>query len=205
MRSIYLQGLTMGLAYVAPIGAQNLFMIQTALGCRRRRAFLTALILVCMDIALGVACFFGAGALMTHVPLLQKVILCGGSLILLWTGFQLLRSKAQSVTGEIGAQRWDKVILTAFVVTWCNPQALIDGTLMLGAVRASLTAGQAPFFVMGTASASTLWFFGLTALLSFFRDRFNERVLLWINRICGCILLFFGVKLLWSFVQSLIG
>ena len=28
---IYLQGLTMGLAYVAPIGAQNLFMIQTAM------------------------------------------------------------------------------------------------------------------------------------------------------------------------------
>ena len=41
---IYLQGLTMGLAYVAPIGAQNLFMIQTAMGNDRKRAFLTALI-----------------------------------------------------------------------------------------------------------------------------------------------------------------
>lgn len=34
----------MGLAYVAPIGAQNLFMIQTAMGNDRKRAFLTALI-----------------------------------------------------------------------------------------------------------------------------------------------------------------
>lgn len=205
MLSVYLQGLTMGLAYVAPIGAQNLFLIQTAMSCRRKRAFLTALLLTCLDIPLGIACFFGAGALMTRFPLLQKIILCAGSLVLLWTGFQLLRTKAQSVTGEVSAQPWGKVILTAVVVTWFNPQALIDGTLMLGAVRASLNAGQAPFFVMGTASASTLWFFGMTALLSFFRDKFNERVLLWINRICGCVLLFFGAKLLWSFVQLMLG
>ena len=41
---IYLQGLTMGLAYVAPIGLQNLFVINTALTQPRRRVFLTALI-----------------------------------------------------------------------------------------------------------------------------------------------------------------
>lgn len=91
------------------------------------------------------------------------------------------------------------------MVTWCNPQALIDGTLMLGAVRASLPAGQAPLFVMGTASASCLWFFGMTALFSFFREKISGTVLLWINRACGCVLMFYGAKLLWSFVQLLRG
>ena len=41
----YLQGLTIGLAYVAPIGMQNLFVINSALTQPRRRALLTALIL----------------------------------------------------------------------------------------------------------------------------------------------------------------
>ena len=41
---IYLQGLTMGLAYVAPIGLQNLFVINTAITQPKRRAYLTALI-----------------------------------------------------------------------------------------------------------------------------------------------------------------
>ncbi|MFR4335051.1 MAG: hypothetical protein ACLT3D_03335 [Lawsonibacter sp.] len=40
----YLQGLTIGLAYVAPIGMQNLFVINSALTQPRRRALLTALI-----------------------------------------------------------------------------------------------------------------------------------------------------------------
>ena len=39
---IYLQGLTMGLAYVAPIGLQNLFVINTALTQKRSRVFLTS-------------------------------------------------------------------------------------------------------------------------------------------------------------------
>ena len=37
---IYLQGLTMGLAYVAPIGLQNLFVINSALTQKRTRVYL---------------------------------------------------------------------------------------------------------------------------------------------------------------------
>ena len=62
--NIYLQGLTMGLAYVAPIGLQNLFVINSALTQKRSRVYLTALIVIFWDISLGVCCFLGAGALM---------------------------------------------------------------------------------------------------------------------------------------------
>ena len=48
---IYLQGLTMGLAYVAPIGLQNLFVINSALTQRRSRVYLTALIVILWDVS----------------------------------------------------------------------------------------------------------------------------------------------------------
>ena len=57
----YLQGLAIGLAYVAPIGMQNLFVINSALTQPRRRALLTALIVVFFDVTLALACFFGIG------------------------------------------------------------------------------------------------------------------------------------------------
>ena len=60
----FLQGLTMGLAYVAPIGLQNLFVINTALSASRPRAFGTAAIVIFFDITLALACFFGIGAIM---------------------------------------------------------------------------------------------------------------------------------------------
>ena len=81
--NIYLQGLTMGLAYVAPIGLQNLFVINTALTQKRSRAYLTALIVIFFDVTLGLACFLGAGALMQALPWLQRVILAAGSAIVI--------------------------------------------------------------------------------------------------------------------------
>lgn len=60
----YIQGLTLGLAYVAPIGMQNLFVINSALTQPRWRALLTALIVIFFDITLAMACFFGIGLIM---------------------------------------------------------------------------------------------------------------------------------------------
>ena len=146
---IYLQGLTMGLAYVAPIGLQNLFVINSALTQRRSRVYLTALIVIFWDISLGVSCFLGAGALMQAVPWLQKVILAAGSLIVIWIGIGLLRSKASLEGGrDVNVPVW-KLITSAFVVTWLSPQAIIDGTMMLGAFRATLPAGTDVPFICG--------------------------------------------------------
>ena len=90
---IYLQGLTMGLAYVAPIGLQNLFVINSALTQPRRRALLTALIVVFFDVTLALACFFGIGALMERFTWLQLIILLAGGATVVWIGVGLLRDK----------------------------------------------------------------------------------------------------------------
>ena len=42
----FIQGLSLGLAYAAPIGLQNMFVITAALTSKRRRAFMTAMIVV---------------------------------------------------------------------------------------------------------------------------------------------------------------
>lgn len=82
----FFQGLTMGLAYVAPIGLQNLFVINSALTNTRRRALLTAWIVIFFDVTLTFACFFGIGAVMERYQWLQMVILCVGSLIVIYIG-----------------------------------------------------------------------------------------------------------------------
>ena len=199
--NIYLQGLTMGLAYVAPIGLQNLFVINTALTQRRSRVYLTALIVIFFDITLGLACFLGVGALMQALPWLQKVILGLGSLIVIWIGIGLLRSKASMEGGkDVNVPIW-KVISSACVVTWFNPQAIIDGTMMLGAFRASLPVGTDAFFIGGFASASILWFLGISTVISLFSAKFNEKILNVINKVCGVVIIFYGCKLLLSFIK----
>ena len=148
----YLQGLGIGLAYVAPIGMQNLFVINSALTQPRRKAMLTALIVIFFDISLALACFFGIGAL----------------------------------------------------VTWCNPQALIDGTMLFGGFHAGNPGAVSTQLILGSSSASFLWFFGITVLISCFSAKFNDKILRVINIVCGVIIIFYGAKLLFQFFQMIL-
>ncbi|WP_252198557.1 LysE family transporter [Clostridium sp. MCC353] len=200
----YIQGLTMGLAYVAPIGMQNLFIINTALERDHKRSALTAFIVIFFDITLAFACYFGIGAVIEHVKWLEMVILLAGSLIVTWIGIGLLKAKSSLETSAGREMTVRKIIVSACVVTWFNPQAIIDGTMMLGAFRVSQTAaGGGLSFILGVASASCLWFSGLTLFVTLFSHKLNDRILRAINVICGCVIIFYGLKLLLTFLQAL--
>ena len=202
--NIFLQGLTMGLAYVAPIGMQNLFVINSALTNKRKRALLTALIVIFFDITLSLACFFGIGTIMQKFKWLQMVILCVGSLIVIYIGISLLRAKTQDLEKDQPTMSIKKTISSACVVTWFNPQAIIDGTMMLGAFHVTLAAGQETPFITGVACASFSWFIGLTFLISLVSSKFNAKVMRWINIVCGVIIIGYGIKLFVSFVQMIL-
>lgn len=198
---IYLQGLTMGLAYVAPIGLQNLFVINTALTQPKSRVYLTALIVIFFDVTLGMACFFGIGAVMQSSKLLEMAILLIGSIIVIWIGIGLLRAKDTMDTSTKVDIPILKVISTACVVTWFNPQALIDGSMMLGAFKATLPEGTDAFFVGGFASASVLWFLSVSTVISLFSAKFSDKTLRIINIICGAVIIFYGLKLFRNFIE----
>lgn len=71
----YVQGVSLGLAYVAPIGVQNLFVINAGLAQSRAEAYRTALIVIFFDVTLALAGFFGIGALIEHSDLIRKGVL----------------------------------------------------------------------------------------------------------------------------------
>lgn len=200
----YFQGLTMGLAYVAPLGLQNLFVIQTAMTQRRGRSYLTALIVIFFDVTLALACFFGIGMLLERFHWLQMAVLLTGSLIVLRMGLGLLHTEKTPNLGSSQHLSWQKVISTACVVTWCNPQAILDGTMMPCAFRVTLPPQESGAFILGVASASCLWFLALTTLIQLFSARINDKALRIMNVACGCIILFYGGKLLWSFIQMVL-
>lgn len=200
----YLQGLVIGLAYVAPIGMQNLFVINSALTQPRHRALITALIVTFFDISLALACFFGAGALMERFTWLRLLVLLVGGGIVIWIGIGLLRDKPTMDHDVDVSIPLPKLAAKAFVVTWCNPQALIDGTMLFGGFRAGNPGAVSTQLILGSSSASFLWFFGITVLISFFSAKFNDKILRVINVVCGAIIIFYGAKLLLQFFQLVI-
>lgn len=196
-----IDGLLLGFAYVMPIGVQNLFMINTALTQSKSRSYLTALIIMFFDITLAIACFFGIGAIMSASKWLELIVLGIGSVIVLWIGFSIVKSKGsldQSTKVDIPIR---KVLATACIVTWFNPQALIDGSMMLGAFKASIPDGYSTFFIIGVCAASACWWLALATVITLFKTKISEKLLRIINIICGSVIIFYGIKLLLSFIE----
>ncbi|KAA8816340.1 L-lysine permease [Bifidobacterium sp. UTCIF-37] len=221
---LYIQGLTMGLAYIAPIGMQNLFVINSALTRTRRNALITALIVIFFDMALSLSCFFGIGALMQANPWLETIVLGLGGLVVIRIGMGLVLPKRKRQGDAAGAEPVSAAapadqsapskhlgmrglldtIGTACAVTWFNPQAIIDGTLMLGAFAATLNAGQTTPFITGVETASVLWFLGVTLVVNAFAHKFSPKVIDVLNRVCGGVITLYGIKLLVDFVLAVL-
>lgn len=201
---LFFQGLSLGLAYVAPIGMQNMFVINSALTQRRKRTILTALIVIFFDITLALAGYFGIGLAIERWDIVRRIVLGVGSLLVIWIGISLLRDRRAAETNQNTDMSIPKLISTACVVTWLNPQAIIDVTMLLGSFKASLGEGEGGIFLFGVIAASCMWFLGISTICMIFSSKFTPKVVRWINIICGIVIIFYGLKLMYTFVRLFI-
>lgn len=203
MFSHLLQGFLLGIAYVAPIGMQNMYVLNSAVSSSKARAYLTALIVIFFDITLALACFYGVGLLLSNSIIIKTIIMGIGSLIVIYIGYSIFKSKPNLRSTSESNHSILKVVLTCMLVTWANPQALIDGSLLLGSFKLSLNNVESNYFIMGTCIASMLWFLSLTTFGTIFKSKLNDKVLIVINKICGIIIIFYGAKIGYNFISIL--
>lgn len=200
-----IQGFLMGLAYLAPIGMQNLYVINSALRTSRSRAYQVALLVTLFDISLSLSAFWGTGAILEAVPLLKWGFYLMGSIMILAIGIGLLHIQpANSWQIELEESFYRTVVFT-FSVTWLNPQALLDSTFLLGGYRASLDFAASLCFLAGVIGASFVWFFGLVTLVTRFRSQMTAAILRKVNIVCGVTIILFGLNLGYKFINDAFG
>lgn len=198
-----IQGFLLGIAYVAPIGMQNIYVINNAIGNSRAKAYTVALITIFFDISLAVACFFGMGAVMEKFKILKLAFLLIGCIAVVYIGIQLIRSTPETKREVDINKSLLQICMACLLVTWANPQALIDGSLLLGGFKAALSKEASKLFILGVCLASTSWFLGITTIVSTFKNNFNDRVVKIINVLCGVVLVYYGLKLGYSFLGAI--
>ena len=198
-----MQGFLLGIAYVAPIGMQNLYVINTAISKNKVRAYQVALITSFFDISLALGCFYGIGVLMEKSKMLKLTVMLIGAIVVVNIGVQLIRSTS-NIKQEVDVnQSILQVIVNCFMVTWINPQALIDGSLLLGGFRVALPYEASGLFIIGVCFASIVWFMGITTIVATLKHNFNNKIIKIINIICGGVLVYYGLKLGYSFLISI--
>lgn len=194
---IYLRGILVGFAFVAPIGMQNIYMFNKALSNKMSKALLYNFLVWFCDALFSFAAFYGIGALISANEIVKIIVMLVGGALTSYIGFNIIRSAKQTAIGsDSKKQTLKQALMTALIVSWGNPQAMIDGTMMLGASRATLTFEQSILFITGVVTASFIWDHGITIGFNLLRDKLPKKFLLAINLISGIIVAVYGLYLI---------
>lgn len=199
-----IKGFTIGLAYLAPIGMQNLYVINSAIARKKSQMYFVVFTTIFFDISLSLASFFGVGYIIDKIPLLKLIILLLGSITIIIIGIQLLRSNPSIDTDITYEHDIVKTIFSCFLVTWANPQAILDGTMLFGSLRASISDSLITYFIIGACTASIAWFFSLGTIVSILKKSFTSKSLKRINTYCGIIIIYYGCRIAYNFFTEVL-
>lgn len=170
-----LSGLGLCLGLIVSIGAQNAVVLRQ--GLRREHVGLVVLVCVVSDAILQAIGVAGLATLVTSQPWLETVARWAGALFILgyallsarraWRGGGSLEAAAEEPAAADGSggvavatrtRRSRLVTLgTILAVTWLNPHAIVETTVVLGSVAATHGA-ERWWFLVGGIAGSTVWF-----------------------------------------------
>ncbi|WP_072152791.1 LysE/ArgO family amino acid transporter [Weissella viridescens] len=204
--SALLSGMLLGFAFIAPIGMQNLYVFNNAVNNTLQRAMLYVLFVWLADSSFSIVAYFGMGAIINSNDLLKLIVMILGGALVIYIGWTILRSANQvSLDASGNKLSMGKAFATAFIVTWANPQALVDGSLMLGATRAKLPDADVWPFIIGVLIATALWFTIVTVAVNRLKNRLSKRAFVIVNVVSGLIMLGYGLYFLYGAVQMIMG
>jgi L-lysine exporter family protein LysE/ArgO len=179
--STALTGLALGLALLAAIGPQNVFVLRQGLLGQHVRTVVA--LCVASDLVLITAIVVAAGVIHELPDVAFHAIRWGGvgylSLFAVGAARRAFRSAGLEVSAT-DTERRRIAVRRTLALTWLNPHFYVDMLLVLGPLAASLGTGRYAFGV-GVAVASMVWFVligvGARALRPLFRRSVTWRLL----------------------------
>ncbi|MFM5556057.1 L-lysine exporter [Aeromonas veronii] len=198
MLATTLQGFTIGLAMIIPIGAQNAFVLSR--GIHRNHHLLTATLCSFCDLTLIAIGVFGGANVLAASPFGMALLTWGGVLFLGWFGGRSLlsawRGKGEGLADSAQQMGATSVLAMTLGVTLLNPHVYLDTLMLLGSLGSQVSESLRPAFAAGAMLASLVWFYSLAlgaAALAPWLAR--SRVQQGIDLLVGIIMLSLAVQL----------
>lgn len=163
MLATTLQGFTIGLAMIIPIGAQNAFVLSR--GIHRNHHLLTATLCSFCDLTLIAIGVFGGANVLAASPFGMALLTWGGVLFLGWFGGRSLlsawRGKGEGLADSAQLMGAKSVLAMTLGVTLLNPHVYLDTLMLLGSLGSQVSESLRPAFAAGAMLASLVWFYSL--------------------------------------------
>ena len=196
-----ISGLIIGFSIAAPVGPIGVLCIRRTLAEGRLNGLVSGLGAATADAIYGCIAAFGL-TFITDVLVQQQVWLrlVGGTFLIILGAKTILSKPSEKPPSEKRIGLLDAYGST-FFLTLTNPVTILSFAAIfagIGLGSAVADYGSAGLLVFSVFAGSALWWLILSGTVSLVRKRVTPRVLRWINRVSGAIIMGFGVLILIS-------
>jgi threonine/homoserine/homoserine lactone efflux protein len=189
------RGALAGLAISAPVGPVNVLCVSRTISKGRSGGIVSGLGAAAADTIYGAIAGFSISFVIGWLERELFWIRLVGGLLLIAIGVVYYRKRPKSLRETAPRDSAASDIATTFLLTLTNPTT----TLSFLAVLAVLGLGErrpwalTVFLVSGIFAGAMFWWTALALISGHFRDRFDDRAVLWMNRIAALAIGGFGL------------
>ncbi|GAB4512231.1 MAG: LysE family transporter [Anaerolineae bacterium] len=194
------RGLALGFSIAAPVGPIGVLCIRRTLAHGRMHGFVSGMGAASADAIFGLIAAFGLTVISQVLIDYRDYLGFFGGLFLIYLGAKTLRARPAEISGTGGGAAtdhetlWGAYLSTLFLAL-TNPITILFFTAVFAGLGAAELGGGgvgSVVLVVGVFTGSAIWWTILSGGTSLLRGRFNARMMLWVNRFSGVIILGFG-------------
>lgn len=195
--ALFARGLILGFSIAAPVGPIGVLCIRRTLADGRLVGLLSGLGAATADALYSGVAAFGLTAISSILVHQQTPLRIIGGLFLGYLGVRTILAHPSQPAKAAAGRRLLGNYLSTFGLTLTNPTTILSFIAIFAGLGWAGTSdagyGSAALLVFGVFCGSAFWWLILSTGVSLVRSRFTPRVMQWVNRASGTIILGFGV------------
>ena len=199
---LLIRGLIAGFVIAAPVGPVNVLCISRTLTKGRISGLVSGVGAATADAFYGSIAGFGISLVIQFLIREQFWIRLVGGILLVMIGISYFFKPPRTLSGGKQEKTGQSDFVSTFLLTLTNPTTILSFLAVLAGLGMSEARASWLTLVLvgGIFCGSMVWWIILTTAVNHLRDRFNDRAMLWMNRIAGIAIGGFGIV---SFLLSL--
>jgi threonine/homoserine/homoserine lactone efflux protein len=189
------RGLAVGFTIAAAVGPISLLTIRRTLAHGRAYGLASGMGVALADASYGGIAAFGLTAITAILVGARSALGIVGGVFLIALGIRTVLAPVPTRVAEV-AERPGLVaaFLSIYGLTMTNPMTILSfGAIFAGLGLAGGSGVEAALLTIGVFLGSGGWWVLLTTVVGVLRERITPRVMSWVNRISGAVLIGFGI------------
>ena len=190
------KGILIGLLVSIPLGPIGVLVIQRTVNKSRAAGLLSGMGAALSDTVYAIIAGFSLTFIIDFIQEHEMIFQTLGAMVVLGLGVHIFFKnpvtdlRRNRIRGNTHLQD----LLSSFLVTFSNPLTVFVFLAVFTSSGVAISLEQpyhAFFAILGIFTGAFLWWFSLSGIVSLFRHKINLRILWWINKTAGVIIVLF--------------